>query len=150
MTPPVRYLDDFSEGEQFDLGSFTFTEAEIIAFATEFDPQEFHIDPVAAKEGPFGGIIASGWHTSAKVMRLMVDNFIPKESALGSPGIDELRWLRPVRPGIEYRVRYLIEAVVPSRSKDDRGHIEGLLEALDPAGDVVMSFRGRGIYRRRI
>ncbi len=150
MPAPERYLDDFSTGQTFDLGSFRFTESEIIEFAVRFDPQPFHTDPEAAKDSPFGGLIASGWHTSAAVMRLMVDNFIPRESSMGSPGIDDLRWTKPVRPDVDYDVSYLVEDVVPSRSKPDRGHIKGYLEVTDPEGDIVMSFRGRGIYRRRV
>ena len=149
MAPPTRYLDDFDPGQTFELGSFTLSEAEIIDFARRFDPQPFHTDPEAAKDSPFGGLIASGWHTASATMRLMVDNFIPRESSMGSPGIDELRWTRPVRPGDTIRVTYRVLDVVPSRSKPDRGHIAGEVVATNDDGEVVMTFRGRGIYRRR-
>lgn len=149
MTPPDRYLEDFEPGQTFELGSFTLDHDEIIEFATRFDPQPFHTDPEAAKDSPFGGLIASGWHTASSTMRLMVDHFIPRSSSMGSPGIDELRWTRPVRPGDTIQVVYRVLDVVPSRSKPDRGHIVGEAEATNQAGEVVMTFRGRGIYRRR-
>lgn len=149
MAGPTRYLEDFHPGDEFDLGSFTLSEDEIVAFAERFDPQPFHTDPVAATESAFGGLIASGWHTASSTMRLMVERFIPRESSMGSPGIDELRWTRPVRPGDRISVTYRVLDVVASRSKADRGHIEGEAVATNQDGEVVMTFRGRGIYRRR-
>lgn len=149
MAPPTRYLEDFEPGQTFELGSFTLTEADIIDFAQRFDPQPFHTDPQAAKESPFGGLIASGWHTASSAMRLMVDNFIPRESSMGSPGIDELRWTKPVRPDDRITLAYRVLDVVPSRSKPDRGHVVGEVVATNDAGEVVMTYRGRGIYRRR-
>ena len=149
MHPTVEYLDDFKPGQVFELGSFTMTEEEIIDFATKFDPQPFHTDPEAARESPFGGLIASGWHTVGCVMRLLVDNLIPAKSALGSPGIDHLRWLQPVRPGVEYRVTYTVDEVRESRSKPDRGVITTTCDAYDPEGEKVMTFIGKGMYLKR-
>lgn len=149
MTPTTRYLDDFEPGQEFLLGSFSLTEDEIIEFARRFDPQPFHTDLEAAEGSAFGGLIASGWHTGSSIMRLLVDNFIPRESSMGSPGIDELRWTKPVRPGDVITAVYRVLDVVPSRSKPDRGHIAGELVATNQDGDVVMTYRGRGIYRRR-
>jgi acyl dehydratase len=149
MASPDRYLEDFEPGQSFDLGSFTLEQDEIIEFAQRFDPQPFHTDPEAAVGSAFGGLIASGWHTASSAMRLMVDNFIPRSTSMGSPGIDELRWTRPVRPGDTIHVVYRVLDVVPSRSKADRGHIVGEAEATNQSGEVVMTFRGRGIYRRR-
>lgn len=149
MAPTTRYLDDFEPGQEFLLGSFSLTEDEIIEFARRFDPQPFHTDPEAAEGSAFGGLIASGWHTGSSIMRLLVDNFIPRESSMGSPGIDELRWTKPVRPGDVITAVYRVLDVVPSRSKPDRGHIAGELVATNQDGDVVMTYRGRGIYRRR-
>ena len=149
MNPVVEYLDDFAPGQVFDLGSFTMTEAEIIDFATKFDPQVFHVDPEAAKDSVFGGLIASGWHTVGCVMRLMVDNLIPDKSALGSPGIDELRWLKPVRPDVEYRATYTVNTVRTSKSKPDRGVIQTTTEVFDPEGEKVMTFSGMGMYLTR-
>ena len=98
MTEP-RYWDDYEVGQKFPLGSTTFTEQEIVDFARQFDPQPFHIDAEAAKQSMYGGIIASGWHVASKMMRLFVDNYVDRRTALGSPGLDELRWLKPVRGG---------------------------------------------------
>jgi acyl dehydratase len=149
MAPPTRHLEDFRAGEEVPLGSFTLDEAEIVEFARRFDPQPFHTDAEAAAASPFGGLIASGWHTASAAMRLMVDNLIPRETAMGSPGVDELRWTRPVRPGDTISVTYRVLEVVPSRSKDDRGHVVGQVVAVNQDGEVVMTYRGRGIYRRR-
>ncbi|MDH3294831.1 MAG: MaoC family dehydratase [Acidimicrobiia bacterium] len=147
--PTVDYLDDFAAGQVFDLGTFSLTEDEIIEFATRYDPQAFHVDPEAAAESVFGGLIASGWQTVASVMRLLVDNLIPAKSALGSPGIDELRWLKPVRPGVEHRATYEVLEVRESRSKPDRGLIRARCITVDPDGEPVMSFVGVGMYLKR-
>ena len=147
--PTIDWFDDFAVGLVFELGTFSLTEEEMIEFATRYDPQAFHIDPVAAQESMFGGIIASGWQTVSCVMRLMVDNLIPAESALGSPGIDELRWLKPVRPDVTYRAVYEVLEARPSRSKPDRGVVQGRCVTYDPDGEPVMSFKGMGMYLRR-
>lgn len=94
-----RYFEDYVPGQIQELGSITVDEAEIIAFAQRFDPQPFHTDIVAAKESIYGGLIASGWHTVCLMMRLLVEHYIPREASLGSPGVDEIRWLKPVYPG---------------------------------------------------
>ena len=145
----IEYLDDFEAGRSYELGSFRLTEAEIIDFATKFDPQSFHVDPEAAKESVFGGLIASGWHTVGCVMRLMVDNLIPARSSLGSPGIDNLRWLKPVRPGVDYRAVYTVDSVRESTSKPDRGLISTTTDLFDPDGELVMTFSGVGMYLKR-
>src|SRR5437870_3196748 len=109
------YLEDFEKGSVIELrGRRTVTREEIIAFAREFDPQPFHLDEDAAKRSPFGGLIASGWHTTAMVMRLIVDEFLaPDSGSLGSPGADEIRWLKPVRPGDTLRLRVTVADVIP-------------------------------------
>ena len=94
-----RYWDDYEVGQTFDLGSTSFTADEIVGFARQYDPQSFHVDAAAAGQSMFGGLIASGWHVTAKLMRLFVDNYVDQRTALGSPGVDEVRWLKPVRPG---------------------------------------------------
>lgn len=147
--PKVEYLDDFVAGQEFDLGAFTLTTDDMIEFAERYDPQAFHTDPAAAAESMFGGLIASGWQTVGCVMRLMVENMIPAESSLGSPGIDELRWLQPVRPDVTYRAVYQVHEVRVSRSKPDRGIVKGQSLAIDPDGNTVMSFKGMGMYRTR-
>ncbi len=149
MSSPVDYLEDFRTGHTYDLGTFSLSQDEIIEFATRFDPQPFHIDPAAAARSQYGGIIASGWHTASAAMRLMVDNLIPLESSLGSPGIDRLRWPAPVRPDVTYDVRYTVNSVTESKSKPDRGAVNSTTDVVDPDGNLVMSFTGVGFYRKR-
>ena len=108
-----------------------------------------HIDPAAAAQGPFGGLIASGWHTAAMVMRLFVEHYLSKVATLPSPGIDELRWVRPVRPGDRLRVRVTVVEANRSRSKPDRGMVRGLVEVLNQSDEVVMSFRPMNLLRCR-
>ncbi|HTU06299.1 MAG TPA: MaoC family dehydratase, partial [Trebonia sp.] len=112
--------------------------AEIIAFAKEYDPQPFHVDPVAAADGPFGGLIASGWHTSSVAMRQLVDHWISQESSLGSPGAEEMRWPSPVRPGDTLHVRATVLEARRSKSRPDRGIIRSLTEVTNQNGDTVL------------
>ena len=117
---PERFFDDFEEGEVFTLGSVTVDEAEIIEFATRYDPQRFHVDPTVAADSIYGGLIASGWHTGSMMMRLLADDFLGP-SSMGSPGLDELSWLAPVRPGDRLTLRVTVLSKRPSRTKPDRG-----------------------------
>ena len=149
MPAAERWFDDFRVGESAEFGALVVSEAAILDFARSFDPQAFHTDPVAARSGPYGGLIASGWHTAAMTMRLLADHFIPANAAMGSPGVDELRWLKPVRPGDTLRVRAGVTGSTPSRSKPDRGIVHTLVETLNQHDEVVMSFRAMGMYRRR-
>jgi acyl dehydratase len=126
--PKDRYFEDYIPGAVFEYGEIRVDEAEIIEFARRFDPQDMHVDPEAARRGRFGGLIASGWHTGAMMMRLLVDNFLPKAASLASPGIDELRWLHPVRPGDLLRIRVTVLEATRSRSKPDRGMVRTLIE----------------------
>lgn len=144
-----RWFEDYEVGGTYTLGTFSLTEAEIIEFATRFDPQPFHIDHAAAAASPYGGIIASGWHTGSSVMRLMVNEFISSCAGLGSPGLDEIRWLKPVRPEMPLTVRITIQEARVSQSKPDRGFIKHLIEALNEAGEPVMTVRGMGMVRVR-
>jgi acyl dehydratase len=137
-TPP-RYFEDYVPGTVAEYGPIVVGEAEILEFARRYDPQPFHLDPEAAQSGPFGGLIASGWHTAAMMMRVLVDNYFSPESSLGSPGIDELRWSRPVRPGDALRVRVTILEAKRSRSRPDRGLVRARVEVLNQAAEVVMS-----------
>jgi acyl dehydratase len=114
------------------------SEAEIIAYAKEYDPQPFHVDPVGARNGPFGGLIASGWHTTSLTMRQLVDHWVSPESSLGSPGVDEIRWPYPVRPGDTLHVRATVLETRRSKSKPDRGIIRSLAEATNQNGDTVL------------
>ena len=149
MAPVERWFEDFTPGAVFEYGDYEMTEAEIIEFATKYDPQAFHVDAEAAKHSNFGGLIASGWNTVGAVMRMMVDHHISPAASMGSPGIDELRWLQPVRPGDRLRVRITVVESVPSRSKPDRGIVKSFTEALNQRGEVVMTMRGMGMLRRR-
>ena len=144
-----RYLEDFQAGQVFEVGSHTFTADEIVEFGKRYDPQPFHIDEEAARQTQWGGLIASGWHTIGVVMRLQVECYVNDSASLGSPGIDEIRFLKPVRPGDTITARSTILEVVPSRSKPDRGHMLVRSEAFNQKGELVLSFIGRGIYYRR-
>ena len=134
----LRYFGDYLPGASYDCGSVSISEAEIISFATQFDPQPFHVDPEAAARGPFGGLIASGWRTAALVMRQIVDHYLSAEASLGSPGLDEMRWPEPVRPGDTLRVRVTAVEARRSLSKPDRGIIKTLVEAVNQDGRTVM------------
>jgi acyl dehydratase len=145
----LRHLDDFSAGEVIDCGTATISRDEIIDFARQFDPQPFHVDEAAARESPYGGIIASGWHTCAIFMRLMVDSLLSRTASLGSPGVDQIRWLRPVRPDDLLHGRLTILEVKPSSSKPDRGAVRTHGEMLDAEGRVVMEMYSWMLVRRR-
>jgi acyl dehydratase len=152
LTPTAskdRYFEDYTPGSVSEYGEIRVEEAEILEFARRFDPQGMHVDPDAAARGRFGGLIASGWHTGAMMMRLLADNFLPKGASLASPGIDELRWLHPVRPGDVLRIRVTVLEATPSRSKPDRGMVHTLIEVLNQDGDVVMSLKPMNIIARQ-
>jgi acyl dehydratase len=134
----LRYFEDYVPGMTRDCGSVSVDQAEVISFASQFDPQPFHVDPVAAASGPFGGLIASGWHTAGLVMRLIVDHYVAAESSLGSAGLDELRWPHPVRPGDTLRVHVTVMEARKSQSKPDRGIVKTLIEAENQGGQTVM------------
>ena len=150
-TPPgVRlYFEDFPPGDVRESPGRTVTREEIVAFAREFDPQPFHTDEAAARQTLFGGLIASGWHTTAISMRLMWETYLKDTASLGSPGVDEVRWLKPVRPGDTLRVRFTVLEAVPSRSKPDRGIVRSLSEVFNQDGEIVMTIRGLGLFGRR-
>jgi acyl dehydratase len=143
-----RWFEDFPVGAVFEFGSITVTEPEIIAFARQFDPQTMHTDPVAAAQGPTGGLIASGWHTMALMMRMYADHVLP-DNGLPAPGVDEVRWLQPVRPGDTLRMRVTIEEARVSRSKPDRGVVRPFSEVLNQHGEVVLTVRPINLVRRR-
>lgn len=144
-----RFFEDYIAGQAYEFGAITVTEAEIIEFAKRFDPQYFHVDPVEAAEGPFGGIIASGWHTVGLSMRLLVDHYLPHVASLGSPGVEDLRWPIPVRPGDTLRVRATILEARPSRSKPDRGIVRTRIEALNQRDELVLSMTAVSFLGRR-
>ena len=136
-----RYLDDYVEGDVHKFGSISVEEDELVAFAKRFDPQAIHADPEAARNGPFGGLIASGWHTAGLMMRLYVEHYLTHAASLASPGLDELRWLKPVRPGDTLSVRVTVLKIVPSKSKLDRGAVTSFVEVINQPGETVMTFR---------
>ncbi|MFZ6686376.1 MaoC family dehydratase [Undibacterium sp. SXout11W] len=143
------YFEDFIPGESIQLGQRTVTEEEIIAFAQQFDPQTFHIDKVAAKESIFGDVIASGWHTCSMMMRMVVDGFIGDSSSMGSPGIDNIRWTAPVRPGDTLTVTAETTGAKASTSKPDRGVVNTVWKAVNQHGQVVCTIDGMGMFGRR-
>lgn len=148
-TPPTnRFFEDYKMGGTYVCGSFTVTEPEIIAFATQYDPQMMHTNRELAAKGPFGEVIASGWHTVGLTMRLLVENFLPHDG-LAAPGIDELRWPRPVRPGDTLTLHATVEQVRPSRTKPDRGLVHTLLEVFNQKGELVMSLKPMNLVRIR-
>jgi acyl dehydratase len=143
------YFEDMTPGRVFELGTVTVDEDEVIAFATRYDPQPFHVDPDAARETHFGGLVASGWHTCAMYMRLFVDEVASRSASLGSPGMDEIRWPAPVRPGDVLTATFVIDEARPSASKPDRGIVRSLCEMRNQDDVVVMTMRGTGMYYRR-
>jgi len=145
----VRYFEDFKPGDVIELGSRTISKERILAFAREFDPQPFHTDEEAAKRSIYGGLLASGWHTGSLLMRILYDGLLKDTASLGSPGIDELRWLKPVRPGDTLAARMTILESIPSRSKPDRGLIRSLMEMRNQHGEVVLTIRGLSLLGRR-
>ncbi len=133
------YLDDFKPGDRFEGRGYTFTESEIIDFALRYDPQPIHIDIEAAKEGPFGGLIASGFQTMAIVFRLIYQTGWFSSASLGGPGMDNLRWHKPVRPGDTLRAFAEVKEVRPSKSKPDRGLLIYELSAVNQKGETIMT-----------
>jgi acyl dehydratase len=148
MSEP-RYWEDYEVGHKYPLGSTSFSETEIVDFARQFDPQPFHIDREAARDSMFGGLIASGWHVASKLMRLFVECYLDKRTSLGSPGLDELRWLKPVRPGDTLSAWIECTAKVPSKSKPQLGIIHETWTATNQKGELVMSAKGINMIRRR-
>lgn len=146
---PVRHFEDYAPGLTVDCGTFTLSRAEIIAFAREYDPQPFHVDPAAAAAGPVGGLIASGWHTASMTMRLLVDHYISGETGIGAAGLDELRWPRPVRPGDTLHVVARVLDARRSRSKPDRGIVQSAVEVTNADGETVMTWRATNFFMTR-
>ena len=145
----MKYWEDIKVGDTATLGSHTVTEDEILAFAKKYDPQPFHLDREAAKRSIFGGLIASGWHSCAIMMRLSVDHMKKERLAgVGSPGIDSCRFVKPVRPGDTVTVRTEITESWPSKSKPI-GFIRRRADMLNQHGEVVLTVIGVGMFQRR-
>ena len=147
-TSPGQYFEDYPVGAVYVGGPITVSEEEILEFARRYDPQLMHIDKKAAEAGQFGGLIASGWHTGSLAMRMMVKHFVPLGN-LASPGLDELRWLRPVRPGDSLSLRATVESARRSHSKPDQGVVISLVEVLNQRGETVMSLKPISLMRCR-
>jgi acyl dehydratase len=145
----VRYFEDFEVGRTYDLGSHTISRDEIIAFARQFDPQPFHTDEELARQSSFGGLIASGWHTASIFMRCYVDTLLTGTASMGSPGVEHLRWLVPVRPGDVLSARATITAAEPSTRRPDRGTLTLHSELLNQHDQTVLSMLARGHFARR-
>jgi acyl dehydratase len=149
MAEITVYWEDLQPGQVLDLGCITPTREEIIAFATQFDPQPFHLDDEAAKASVFGGLCASGWHTCAMAMRLMVTNFLQTAASLGSPGLENVKWMKPVFPGDTLRLQHHILESRPMRSRPDVGLVRTHWEMFNQHGDQVLHMEGWGMFRRR-
>ena len=145
----VWFFEDYQKDTVIEMGPVYVEEHELIEFALRYDPQPLHIDPEADKTGPYKGLIASGWLTCALVMGELVQNYFSPASSLGSPGIDELQWLRPVRPGDTLTVRVTVLETKRSRSKPDRGLVSTMVEALNQHQEKVVSFKALNFMLRR-
>lgn len=144
-----RYFEDYTAGERHELGAHPVTESDIVSYARRFDAQAFHLDPLAARQSIYGGLIASGWHTGSIMMKLLAEHFISPYSSMGSPGVDEVRWPRPVRPGDVLRLRVTVIDRRRSVSKPDRGLLRLRQECVNQRGEVVMSLTAMMFCRCR-
>ena len=149
MTPVSRYFEDYPVGEVAVVGTFSVSREQIVEFARQYDPQPFHLDEDAALAGPFGGLAASGWQTAALMMREVVDGFLDPASSLGSPGLDELRWLAPLRPDVTMTVGIEVLDKRVSASRPDRGILHSRMTVTDPDGLVVLSALAVSMIRLR-
>jgi len=149
MTPTKYYWEDLQAGQVRDLGTVTPTREEIIAFATQFDPQPFHLDDAAARDSVFGALCASGWHTFSMAMRLMVDKFLVDSSSLGSPGLENIQWHKPVFPGDTLRLHVRITDTRPMRSRPHVGMVRIVWEVTRQGDEKVLSMEGWVMFRRR-
>lgn len=151
MSMPLkeRYFEDYRAGEHFEFGHYPVTETEIIDFARRYDAQPFHVDPSAARQSLYQGLIASGWHTGSIMMNLLVEHFISPLCSMGSPGLDEVRWPRPVRPGDILSVRLTVIDTRRSASKPDRGLLRLRQECVNQRGEIVMSINATVFCRCR-
>ena len=145
----MRYFEDFEVGDTFEIGHKKVTRAEMIAFAQAFDPQPFHTSEEKAKDSIFGGLIASGWHTCAIFMRLYVDNFLTETISLGSPGVDHIRWLKPVFPNDTLSGRITILETKPTSNRPEVGILKINCEILNQSGEVVMQLEGTGLFGKK-
>ena len=149
MADILYFWEDMAVGQVRDLGTISPSREEIIAFASKFDPQPFHLDDAAGEASVFGGLCASGWHTCAMAMRLMVTNFLSQTSSLGSPGLENIRWTKPVYPGDTLRLQSSVLETKPMGRRPDMGMTRNLWEMFNQHGDKVLHMEGWGMFRRR-
>ena len=145
----MRYWEDFAVGDVTELGTVDVTADEIVDFATKFDPQPFHIDEEVARHGPFGGLVASGWHTAALFMGMFVRTILLDSASMGSSGVEEIRWTAPVRPGDTLTGRVTVTDVQPSSKNPKRGTVFTVSEVFNQDGELVMTLKARGFFARR-
>jgi len=143
----MTYFEDVTVGRTRSFGEYEVTSEEIVSFGTQYDPQPFHTDETAARESMFGGLVASGWHTASITMRLLVDNYFPETRALGATGVDELRFLEPVRPGNVLSVETEILETEPW--DEQRGQVHVDITTLDQTGETVLTMTGLVLWERR-
>jgi acyl dehydratase len=144
-----RYFEDYVPGSVHEFGSIAVTLEDILDYARKFDPQDFHADPEAAKQTVFGGIIASGFHTCGMMMRLYADHYLSRVASLSSPGVDEVRWKQPVRPGDELSLRVTVSEARRSTTKPDRGLVRSFIEVLNQRQEVVMTMSAMNLLACR-
>ena len=149
MTKFKYYWEDFAAGSTREFGGVTLSEEDILRFAREFDPQPFHIDPEAARRSVFGGIIASGWHTCSLAMRMMCDAYLLDSASAGSPGVEDIKWLKPVRPGDTLRVSFTVLEARPLESRPSIGLIRAQWRMYNQNDECVMQMLGGGMFSRR-
>jgi len=145
----LRYFEDFRVGDVYELGARSLTQESMIAFAREYDPQPFHVDPEAAKRSVFGTLIASGWQTVGVYMSLLVVGLLNDTPSMGSPGVEGIQWLKPVRPGDRLHARLRVVETIPSKSRPDRGIVKSQGEMLNDDGDLVMTIHATSFIGRR-
>lgn len=146
---PRWYFEDLTPGLIVEANGPTVTAEEIIDFGKKFDPQYFHVDAAAAKRSPFGALIASGWHTTAMCMRMVCDAYLLDAASLGSPGMDEVRWVKPVFAGDTLRLKMTVMESRPSRSRPDQGSALSRWEVFNQKDELVMHMTGWGMFKRR-
>ena len=147
---PEIFFEDFFDGQEIALGSVTVDRDEVLDFARRYDPQSFHVDEEAAARSIYGGIIASGWHTGAMMMRLLCDGLFLRAASMGSPGLDQLRWVRPVRPGDTLTLTGKVLSAKASRSKPDRGSVDISYKVHNQHGELAMTFQAVTMFGRRV
>jgi len=148
--PDITYFwEDMAVGQVRDLGTISPSREDIIAFASQFDPQPFHLDDAAGAASVFGGLCASGWHTCSMAMRLMVTNFLQQTSSLGSPGLENIQWKKPVYPNDTLRLQTTVLETKPMGRRPDVGMTRNLWEMFNQHGDKVLHMEGWGMFRRR-